>query len=327
MTYALDIWYSPPILKEGAKKRTGSVRALKRLEKVQRIAALAITGGLHTTPNDLLDAHAGLTPLQFMLDEICHRNTTRICTLPGSNPLTHIARRCVTRPSKKHLSNLQMLLERYSLNPATIETIRPPAFTSADPLPLGTSIAETREDSMGEEREDDSRYKIYSDGSGQDGRVGAAAILMEAGNPTPTKMLQFHLGTTAEHTTYEAEAVGALLAMKIAKEVASEAERRGETDLAISHYADNQSVIKALHSRKSKPGQYLIDSYRRGAHNLPREMNMKMGLRWISAHSGVKGNEEVDKAAKEAVAGASSNRMDLPAILRKGLKISRSALK
>ncbi|KAF9441569.1 hypothetical protein P691DRAFT_683477, partial [Macrolepiota fuliginosa MF-IS2] len=180
---------------------------------IQRIAALAITGGLHTMPNDLLDAHMGLTPLQLSLDKICHRNTTRICTIPGTNPLTHIARRCVTRPSKKHLSNLQVLLEQYGLNPATIEIICPPAFTSADPLPLGTSIAETREDPMREEQMDNSRYKIYSDGSGQDGRVGVAAILLEEGNLRPTKTLQFHLGTTAEHTTYEAEAVGALLAM------------------------------------------------------------------------------------------------------------------
>ncbi|KAF9443477.1 hypothetical protein P691DRAFT_713239 [Macrolepiota fuliginosa MF-IS2] len=180
---------------------------------------------------------------------------------------------------------------------------------------------------MREERMDSSRYKIYSDGSGQDGRVGAAAILLEEGNPRPTKMLQFHLGTTAEHTTYEAEAVGALLAMKIAKEVAKEAEQRGERDAAISHYADNQSVIKALHSRKSKPGQYLINSYRRGAHSFHRAKSIKVGLKWISAHSGVNGNEEVDKAAKGAAAGASSDKADLPAILRKGLKISRSALK
>ncbi|KAF9441199.1 hypothetical protein P691DRAFT_595018, partial [Macrolepiota fuliginosa MF-IS2] len=191
--------------------------------------------------------------LQLTLDKICHRNITHICTLPGTNPLARIARRCVARPDKRHLSNLQILLGRYNLNPVDIETIRPPAFTSADPTPTHTEIAETRADSISNEKADTNRYKVYSDGSGQNGQVSAAAILIEEGNPAPTRILQYHLGTTKEHTTYEAEAVGMLLAMKIVRDTAKEAERRGERGLTLSHYTDNQSAIRALHSRKKKP--------------------------------------------------------------------------
>lgn len=112
MTYALDIWYDPLHLKDAAKKRTGSVRALKELTKIQRIAALAITGALRTIQNGFLDAHAGLLPLELTLDKICHRNVTCICMLPKDNqyPVLRLARHCATQIDQKHLTNLHVLI-------------------------------------------------------------------------------------------------------------------------------------------------------------------------------------------------------------------------
>jgi hypothetical protein len=56
MTYGLDVWYTPPRLAIGKTRRKGSVGALRELEKVQRIAALAINGALCSTASDTLDA-------------------------------------------------------------------------------------------------------------------------------------------------------------------------------------------------------------------------------------------------------------------------------
>ncbi|KDQ26026.1 hypothetical protein PLEOSDRAFT_1045543 [Pleurotus ostreatus PC15] len=72
LTYALDVWYTPVRLPEGKKRRVGSVQALKTLMKAQRVAALAISGAMRTTENNTLDIHAGLPPLKFTLDFICH---------------------------------------------------------------------------------------------------------------------------------------------------------------------------------------------------------------------------------------------------------------
>jgi len=67
MTYGLDVWYTPPHKLKGRKRQTGSVKALKEFKKIQRIATLAITGALRTTPNELLDSHAGLLPINLLL--------------------------------------------------------------------------------------------------------------------------------------------------------------------------------------------------------------------------------------------------------------------
>ena len=50
--------------------------------KIQQIATLAITGGLQTSPNDLLDAHAGVLLANWMLEHICYAVTVRAATLP-----------------------------------------------------------------------------------------------------------------------------------------------------------------------------------------------------------------------------------------------------
>ena len=69
MTYALDVWYKPM----GAKRNSGSVAALRGMQKAHRVAALAITGALRTTPNDILDTHASLLlPIELTLLKTTH---------------------------------------------------------------------------------------------------------------------------------------------------------------------------------------------------------------------------------------------------------------
>ena len=79
----------------------------------------------------------------------------------------------------------------------------------------------------------------------------------------------------------------------------------------------------ALSSTKASPGQYLIDHLRLMANTT----GCRLTFRWISGHSKVKGNEDVDKLAKDAADGHSNRREDLPHILRTQLPRSASALK
>ena len=55
--------------------------------------------------------------------------------------------------------------------------------------------------------------RVYSDGSGLNNKIGAAAVLYRPNGSTRT--LQYHLGSTDQHTVYESEAVGLLLAANL----------------------------------------------------------------------------------------------------------------
>lgn len=332
MTYALDIWYEPPFLKNGAKRRTGSVRALKKFTSIQRIAALAITGALRTTPNDILDAHAGLPACHLQLESICYRNSLRICTLPANNPVASLAKEAYTQRAKRHLTNLHKLLHRFKLNPRQIEKICPPTFTSADALPLMKHIAGTRQESIRDEANNrlgnpqQPQYRVYSDGSGHNGKVGAAAILFEDGSTEPKKTLQYHLGKRERYNTYDAEAIGALLAIHLIKETAS-LKGTEANPTQVTHYVDSQSVIQAIMSGRGGTGQHILDAYRRDITRTVGQGTIDIRLIWISAHSEVEGNEAADKAAKEAAEGKSSEKKKLPSKLHMKLPYSKAALK
>ena len=90
-----------------------------------------------------------------------------------------------------------------------------------------------------------------------------------------------------------------------------------------THYIDNQAIIKALTTPNSAAGQYLLSSIRQAANRTGSQLT----IRWISSHSKVKGNEAVDKLAKDAAAGRSSARARLPHILRSPLPASALAIK
>ncbi|KAH8823902.1 hypothetical protein DL96DRAFT_1468875, partial [Flagelloscypha sp. PMI_526] len=87
LTYALEVWYTPPTLPPGAKRRRGSCRALRRMETLQQQALLTTLGTLRTSPSELLPLHANVLPMELQLKKTCQRAALRICTLPDTNPV------------------------------------------------------------------------------------------------------------------------------------------------------------------------------------------------------------------------------------------------
>jgi ribonuclease HI/endonuclease/exonuclease/phosphatase family metal-dependent hydrolase len=317
ITYGLDIWYTPPTKPAGYTRNTGSVEALRNLQKAQRMAALAITGTLRTSPNDFVDIHANILPIDLALQKACHNALVRFLTLPSTNPLHQIIRKAKRYPPVKHPSPIDKLIKMFSLTDVNLETIYPAVTLGNRDNRFDTKIDKSREDSIKNESIDDADYRVYSDGSGQDNGIGAAAILYGTGRNRPVKNLKAFLGTSDKHNTYEAEAIGAILAIWLLETTPEAVGKR------VSLYIDNQSIISAIVSPKATSGQYLLDALRSAANRVACRLTIK----WISSHSEVKGNEEVDKLAKDAAAGRSSAMDSLPHILRRPLPTSSSALK
>ena len=129
-TYAADIWYAPVTCAVPDARASGSVRATKRLESIQHMVVLAITGALHTTAMDIMEAHANILLVELLMHRVCHRAAVRLAALPGTHPLHKPVLTCTCRWAKRHLSHIHLLLQAYKIKPAEFEVFslanRPP---------------------------------------------------------------------------------------------------------------------------------------------------------------------------------------------------------
>ncbi len=129
--YGIDTWYTPPHKTPGTTKNAGSVSALRSLQKIQRVATIAITDALRTTPTPLLDAHAGLLPMELVLSKASHRAAVRLLTLPHTHPLHRIIKDARRKPLNKHLGSVDLAIATLNIGNAKMETITP---TTNEPL-------------------------------------------------------------------------------------------------------------------------------------------------------------------------------------------------
>lgn len=298
------------------------------MAKVQRIATLSITGAMRSTATDTLDAHANLLPIGLLFQKVCHHAALRLATLPTRHPLHKHLKHIVKHHNvKRHRSSLHNLLATFKAFPEDIETLDPIRRSNATiPNAYDTYIAPKKELAIKEQKELKDIIQIYTDGSGHNGGIGAAAVLMREGKDP--RMLKYHLGPDKTHTVYKAEVVGLMLAAKL---LATEP----NIVYPATIFIDNQAAIKSGESHRTKPGGYLIENFRSmtrfiAKRRAEQERDFKLTVRWIPGHKGIIGNELADKAAKEAAEGAHRNsaRRRLPTYLKdKPLLDSVSALK
>jgi len=321
MLYAASVWLTPITRRgDGMRKSRGSVGAATKLARVQRMAAIHITGALRTTANDTLDAHADLLPLDLLIDKHCFREALRLATLPTTHPLQSHVKKAAKRKPKKFPSPLHVLFHAYPIDPPSVETIeavrRSPKWKSK----LRTHIATKQEKAVEEECNNRSDIRIYADGSGIEGNIGAAAVLYRNGRLR--RSLKCQLGTILHHTVHEGELVGVGLGFDLLwKEAAYH---------SVAFFVDNQAAIQRTNSRKPNAGHYLVDYiHRQAARILQQYPDLPIVINWVPGHQGVQGNEVADELAKEAARDGSSPDNQLPKLFRSRhpLPHSKSALK
>jgi hypothetical protein len=105
-------------------------------------------------------------------------------------------------------------------------------------------------------------------------------------------------------------------------------DKKGRTSYSLG--VDNQAALGTLKAVKTSPGQYITDEILELATQIKKarnSVNYSLKFRWTAGHVGIEGNEEVDKEAKKAAEGATSNKKKLPPLLHKQIKYNGSALK
>ena len=140
----------------------------------------------------------------------------------------------------KHLDPITSALRIFKLDPSKFETIKPDTTPCNYFSCVTTTISKTREESVTAEENDMPDFKIFTDGSGYNGRTGAAAILFKKGTPHTIRFLTYHLGDLAEHSILEAELVRILLVAWLLHTTL------GSARCSFSIYTDSQTSIKFL---------------------------------------------------------------------------------
>jgi ribonuclease HI len=345
-TYGAEVWYSFLHKPEHASKTKGSVAITNKLRSVQRKVAKVITGGLSTTAGDILDVHAYILPIDLLFCKLLFRVALWLCSLPSTHPLHSLVRMAASCKIKRHLSPLHRLMYFSHLSPKDIESISPvrrsPGYTPS----FNITINPTKENALPSAILTNATVpiRVYSDGSGFEGGIGASALLFI--NNHLSKTLHYYLGTEREHTVYEAEGVGLAMGLHLLKGLS----RQFTHSAALG--TDSQALIKAFDNQQSHAGQYILDNVHQAVEQLHAKQDglfnrveraavirsggvwtgrtkgvFDLQLHWVPGHCDFEPNEMADEEAKKAAQGSSSDAKLLPSFLRKHIPLSVSALR
>ncbi|KAK0460799.1 ribonuclease H-like domain-containing protein, partial [Armillaria novae-zelandiae] len=97
-----------------------------------------------------------------------------------------------------------------------------------------------------------------------------------------------------QHTVFEAELTGAILAIDIIKSIP----RLTRATILL----DSQAAILALKGERTKSGHYLVEEFHKQVIKLQkRRSSLQITVQWVPGHVGIEGNEAADDEAKKAV--------------------------
>ena len=124
---------------------------------------------------------------------------------------------------------------------------------------------------------------IYTDGSGINNKIGAAAC-------NTKEILHQHLGPSEKFNVFTAE----VSAIGLAMDIVSQNHNQQQCHI----YTDSQAAIKAIINPGKQSGQAIIKATLDKIDHLINRTHLT--IHWIPGHQQIKGNEQADAEAKKA---------------------------
>ncbi|KNZ76855.1 hypothetical protein J132_07041, partial [Termitomyces sp. J132] len=153
----------------------------------------------------------------------------------------------------RHRSPLHFLFHVTAVAPKAIETVQP-VRRRPNYLPsFSTSIADDKDAALAQANDtlSSTPVVVYCNGSGYENGIGASAVLYVRG--VETQHLCYHLGSKSQHTVYEADIVGVLLALHMLILLTRNLPARAVIG------SDSQAMIRATNNQRPHPSHYLLD--------------------------------------------------------------------
>ena len=255
-------------------------------------------GPFKSTPNNALLRETELLSISVALEDQIRKNVIRIQTLPLNHPVTLWFERAkqMHRAQIKPISNLEHLMDRNYITTQPLERIRPyirpPWWENPIHIDIPTSkeiAQEVHEQTFELHRTDPKVMCIYTDGSGIEGEIGAAAY-----SPTTDSVEHRYLGSADSTNVFAAELVGIQTGLEITEQHQPQIQR-------CYIYVDSQAAIVAASSPQRQSGQYILACIADVSDRL-MQMNpqLRITIQWIPGHRGIHGNEVADEEAKRA---------------------------
>ena len=285
MLYACSAWSNAGWAGQGYTKRTS-----RKLRSLQGRAARVMSGAFRATSLPALDIEMHLLPVE---QQIWKHNIEVLGRAYAQQPA--VPSRPSRRPKKisPREAIRQIIETRRGPNARPQEHIEPfvtPPWWQGPRIHIEATAVEARKRHLELLQQETAAIHIYTDGSGINGHIGAAAVC-----PMTRQTRSSYMGDEYTSTVYAAELQGISQALQIAQQDREAGFRRNKVLI----YTDNQAAIRSSAKPKGKSGAYLLKDITTRTAKLHAQ-GLPIEIHWIPAHTGVDGNEDADKAAKEA---------------------------
>lgn len=296
LDYASTVWHDP------LRDKTH----LRHLRTVQRTALIRILSAFRTMATSTLDVEAHVLPTHLRLRHRAQSTITRLHTLPRRHPIwpallrAHKRRNNVGSSSRFPLAealktmSLERLRELEMIDPTPLPPWRPEAFSKIEIEPDRETAIE-----KAEALHSHSDIVIYSDASGRQGHLGAAAVALNR-NLGINQFLQIQVGPMDRWSVHAAELIRILYAINLINKIALQGRRStGRRARSATVLSDSTSALQAIQNPANKLGQQIIHAITHAAMNT-KTHGISIRLQWIPGHCDLPGNDSADRLAKEA---------------------------
>ena len=252
---------------------------VNKLEKIQRMAMLAISSSRNSVSTVALQTILNMDPIKIHLEKTALQAYYRIINQPENAPILNY-KISSTQPENYHIGYLEKYAKQIPSFYMPSDRDLPTSFN-------GNNVKISDEEWTNESKASPGEILCFTDGSRLNGSSGAG-VFMKLPDKSQRK-IKVPLGKHA--TVFQAE----ITAINITVNKLIE---KGIIDTNIRIICDSKAAIAAI--KKNTTNSKSVKQCKLNISTLSR--NNSVTINWVRSHIGIDGNEIADQVAKEATA-------------------------